>query len=102
MGGEKPGDYIIAADPEGSPPHGRGKVRVNHQGVRELGITPALAGKRRTGDPGQSGRWDHPRAGGEKTVSGAAFWLDLGSPPRRRGKVLQGLFQCFDKRITPA
>ena len=80
----------------------RGKAPVVRDIVRDLGITPAYAGK--SGDLGQSAAQtgDHPRVCGEK--DGVAYkWLFVtGSPPRMRGKVQKYLAGRFLPRITPA
>ena len=67
MGGEQPGDYIIAADPEGSPPHGRGKGAPPPGAFCHVGITPAWAGKSSGIKTAVTIAQDHPRMGGEKT-----------------------------------
>ena len=46
--------------------------------------------------------WDHPRACGEKLRSAQALEPWLGSPPRMRGKALEGVKFNTVARITPA
>ena len=68
VGGEKARTLIVQNEPQGSPPHGRGKdgkfIRINES----TGITPAWAGKRKEQLDGVKKSEDHPRVGGEKTV----------------------------------
>ena len=46
MGGEKYLVSVYGVQALGSPPHGRGKVTQSIEAVRDVGITPAWAGKR--------------------------------------------------------
>ena len=86
MGGEKHVDIPAAPGDQGSPPHGRGKMRFGHLVKVSLGTTPAWAGKSgRSHHLGQHVR-DHPRMGGEKAAQRLLSHSDPGSPPRRRGK----------------
>ena len=70
MGGEKQSAIGKLSRQQGSPPHGRGKVRDDAAAHALAGITPAWAGK----SPCGAGRWpglaDHPRMGGEKPLAG--------------------------------
>ena len=70
----------------GSPPRMRGKAASANVGFRNLGITPAYAGKRRRRASRAKGQRDHPRVCGEKEVVEAEKEIDTGSPPRMRGK----------------
>ena len=87
MCGEKcpPGKFFFMT--VGSPPRMRGKV--NHLLGRghANGITPAYAGKRIKLRKRHSICGDHPRVCGEKPVTVRCIFLNLGSPPRMRGKV---------------
>ena len=80
----------------------RGKVKLLAEGLRNPGITPAHAGKRRLPANHSLSSWDHPRACGEKLHFFAVLLRVKGSPPRMRGKA------CFAKSavrfsgITPA
>ena len=47
MGGEKGAELSIVYGSPGSPPHGRGKVKVGRYEYTREGITPAWAGKRK-------------------------------------------------------
>ena len=86
----------------GSPPRGRGKGD-GASGVKPCaGITPAWAGKR-SGLPKRSMTVrDHPRVGGEKERFVMPLGLELGSPPRGRGKEKIKDLQQLLARITPA
>ena len=64
----------------------RGKGPAGQILVVSVGITPACAGKSRSQPRLPCTGRDHPRACGEKSISICAVWLDLGSPPRVRGK----------------
>ena len=67
-----------------------------------FGITPARAGKSQTCPARRSRCRDYPRVGGEKGSTSIVLPMTLGSPPRRRGKVLtNGLVHGIDG-ITPA
>ena len=87
MGGEK---FLSAlpCNPEcGSPPRGRGKDERRRPGEIRARITPAWAGKRSSLDGKMFKIWDHPRVGGEKSISCWKRSMPVGSPPRGRGKV---------------
>ena len=87
---------------KGSPPRMRGK-RVNTQKrLTEVRITPAHAGKTlkdwHTGKRAE----DHPRACGENPRRVSQQHLDVGSPPRMRGKQSNMGTLSGVNRITPA
>ena len=86
----------------GSPPRVRGKGNVGFTAKDKVGITPACAGKRNSGNLCLTITGDHPRVCGEKTQTGAAVVSPLGSPPRVRGKVLSLQRKKSKQRITPA
>ena len=102
MGGEKARTLIVQNEPQGSPPHGRGKdgkfIRINES----TGITPAWAGKRKEQLDGVKKSEDHPRMGGEKCLSVSSVWSRTGSPPHGRGKESEYLLIATELRITPA
>ena len=80
----------------------RGKGGRTGSSGRYTGITPAYAGKRQA-RPGQVGRLrDHPRMCGEKLKLKKNRQVCKGSPPRMRGKEVQGLLQDLVGGITPA
>ena len=86
----------------GSPPRVRGKV---HRGlVRDAhtGITPARAGKRADYHRECVVIRDHPRACGEKVLSANPEAVEMGSPPRVRGKDSGSPYQQYICGITPA
>ena len=67
MGGEKAQSLVSWAVSVGSPPHGRGKVKLPVCQCFGAGITPAWAGKSRLDFYFPQFAKDHPRMGGEKT-----------------------------------
>ena len=69
---------------------------------RDLGITPAYAGKSGILDFLKAGVMDHPRIRGEKSIWLFKFNLHPGSPPHTRGKVIGTVFDVDESRITPA
>ena len=87
---------------KGSPPHSRGKDLRRLGRKARSGITPALAGKRRSfcGLPSFDG--DHPRTRGEKLVVMLCSRFPSGSPPHSRGKGRQPRQIEDANRITPA
>ena len=86
----------------GSPPRGRGKVKIHYGLILDVGITPAWAGKSLSLSGWSSGRQDHPRMGGEKPFLFYGGSSDSGSPPHRRGKVRNERNEIMEVRITPA
>ena len=100
--GEKAGSRLWRRELIGSPPRMRGKVicMVSVSGLN--GITPAHAGKSSCQCVFQSGCRDHPRACGEKKIIQNCFNIDLGSPPRMRGKAQKDPAELLAERITPA
>ena len=86
----------------GSPPRMRGKVQKSQAVVLVKGITPAYAGKS-SGLMQKSGtNGDHPRVCGEKHVLFLSQFVNLGSPPRMRGKGLVRAAITVRLGITPA
>ena len=65
--GEKNDMRRCAMELSGSPPRMRGKESMLKTFARLHGITPAHAGKSSSFALQEFGRWDHPRACGEKT-----------------------------------
>ena len=86
----------------GSPPRvrGKGKCPVCKKLVER--ITPARAGKRKLRGVRQLANQDHPRACGEKQFMPYGLRLQLGSPPRVRGKVVHPIDKPSAVGITPA
>ena len=66
MCGEKARTLIVEDEPQGSPPHVRGKAVFVCSVVRYDGITPACAGKSPLRCCFLWSLWDHPRMCGEK------------------------------------
>ena len=86
----------------GSPPHARGKGRRTPDPRKQVGITPACAGK----SGSSNGDWhftgDHPRMRGEKAILAWNFSAASGSPPHARGKAGRCAEPCGAGGITPA
>ena len=102
VGGEKAVLAVLGKAFNGSPPRGRGKVKLHvaAEGVR--GITPAWAGKRGAANVRPRCRRDHPRVGGEKFGIAHDLAAVKGSPPRGRGKGQSNAGSCGVVGITPA
>ena len=66
VGGEKMSLQVHFRLVRGSPPRGRGKGDLHHDGRHTGGITPAWAGKSDFDFWHLISFWDHPRVGGEK------------------------------------
>ena len=102
VGGEKRTGKWSGWDEQGSPPRGRGKVAMLAACSASSGITPAWAGKRAYTTADLLTTQDHPRVGGEKWFLMNLSRKELGSPPRGRGKVAEGLQLALELGITPA
>ena len=86
----------------GSPPRVRGKVQLQVLHNASEGITPACAGKRRSVAAAARSRRDHPRVCGEKYPVMDDAFIDMGSPPRMRGKANTPDHRESAPGITPA
>ena len=102
MGGEKLILLVATPGREGSPPRGRGKGCPEGHGPPSKGITPAWAGKSHAVHSPSHGAGDHPRVGGEKWMTPKGEISYIGSPPRGRGKALEGVALSAAHGITPA
>ena len=80
----------------------RGKEVSHSPRTLVLGITPAYAGKRWTGETATVNVGDHPRLCGEKCVSYEYGFKIRGSPPPMRGKVMESGESAAIMGITPA
>ena len=80
----------------------RGKEIAQGGSRHTFGITPAHAGKSICHTVKLAGNWDHPRACGEKLASNLLLSIQLGSPPRMRGKVSNVIVPNGGNGITPA
>ena len=100
--GEKHGSLVCRVAHSGSPPRVRGKAC--GAGVLDVvgGITPACAGKSRTGSGPVPGPKDHPRVCGEKLPCMLFLVCASGSPPRVRGKACGAGVLDVVGGITPA
>ena len=100
--GEKRQRSISWTQRTGSPPRVRGKAELSYIRCQRRGITPARAGKSGHFPAPRGRRWDHPRACGEKSEHPTMKPVELGSPPRVRGKVTSFGYSVDELRITPA
>ena len=86
----------------GSPPRVRGeddRAAVPH---RDVGITPACAGRRQRFPLFRATAQDHPRVCGEKFIMAKPRKPRDGSPPRVRGEAPESDAAAIPGRITPA
>ena len=102
VGGEKLARLYSSVPVPGSPPRGQGKGRRIVPNVEGLRITPAWAGKSLFCFTAAVPIQDHPRMGGEKRRTVQYPRRCVGSPPRGRGKVADGLLAGACPGITPA
>ena len=102
VGGEKFAEDRGGNFVSGSPPRGRGKVPPCAGLPPLLRITPAWAGKSQAQRLGLDPVGDHPRVGGEKAFQLGVLGLQLGSPPRGRGKAFPEPLPLLGRGITPA
>ena len=100
--GEKLQAEQAATIQQGSPPRVRGKVIGIHPLVFLTGITPACAGKSGCLYRYRFRAWDHPRVCGEKPYCWGSKIMELGSPPRVRGKETKLESEENEMGITPA
>ena len=100
--GEKLEDVKQMTEAGGSPPRARGEVKYDVKVGEEGRITPACAGRSRSGSGSPAPEKDHPRVRGEKK-SASFFPIGVpGSPPRARGEGYQTTVLFHAHRITPA
>ena len=102
MCGEKRQDRLDYYVPQGSPPHVRGKDKVNLKFSDPAWITPAYAGKSKISQDAAMNYKDHPRVCGEKISGIMQTTIQKGSPPRMRGKGTSMCVKFVYLRITPA
>ena len=86
----------------GSPPRVRGKQIQISCSRYGYGITPACAGKTRQRLCRLPSGKDHPRVCGENVVGIGLNLVEIGSPPRVRGKLPLPVSTFVNVRITPA
>ena len=100
--GEKVWHSTLPPLRQGSPPHARGKERIDYMAKRYARITPARAGKSNLPRVSPWGWGDHPRTRGEKETRASTSSALRGSPPHARGKGRRILRFSNELRITPA
>ena len=102
MRGEDVDDGDGVGGEDGSPPHARGRLRLeSRQGTAE-GITPACAGKTRVHCRTVRRCKDHPRMRGEDSAKVPAEVWRAGSPPHARGRPMFYRIREATMGITPA
>ena len=69
-----------------TPPPRRGRHDLSHRPIEALGNTPAEAGKTSTFKEPPTGRWKHPRRGGEDFGWYLSSFAHQETPPPRRGR----------------
>ena len=102
VGGENVVLRQLSGVQAGSSPRGRGKRPACRGWGRRRGLIPAWAGKTRFGVGLASGRWAHPRVGGENVKSDSWTSLTSGSSPRGRGKPTTPAANPAPSRLIPA
>ena len=102
MCGEKLRRHLRYIQRKGSPPRVRGKAICRMRWCKISRITPARAGKRRTGKVHRMPVEDHPRVCGEKAHMVCTHDAFRGSPPRVRGKAKKVKKRDIISKITPA
>ena len=102
MCGEEPGASELRHKKRGSPPHVRGRGPGGRGRPRARGITPARAGKRAGARLSRPIWRDHPRACGEEMAVRPIDAVQVGSPPRMRGRAPPLGFRFGRAGITPA
>ena len=100
--GEKTLLHELKQGKRGSPPRMRGKAAGGVTAVTESRITPAYAGKSREHFKKPVYIKDHPRVCGEKRLKPGCRPRCRGSPPRMRGKGIDGSSHRRCAGITPA
>ena len=86
----------------GSPPHARGRPLANKEGLLDVAITPACAGKTVGRHFENRRNPDHPRMRGENASYNNLPNTGFGSPPHARGRLGRGADLANQPGITPA
>ena len=84
-----------------SPPHARGRDPDAIAAAREMGITPACAGKSRLAPGRTTAGWNHPRMRGEEPHRRHTRTRPLESPPHARGRACARANDCGAQRNHP-
>ena len=87
---------------QGSSPRVRGKQPRWRERTMKAGLIPACAGKTRVGRPNMECLRAHPRVCGENGCWRRAWRLVVGSSPRVRGKLYDGINALSKRRLIPA
>ena len=86
----------------GSPPHVRERPTSSLNGGRDVGITPACAGKTMTIEFSVNSVRDHPRMCGKDSTLAITPFVITGSPPHVRERRIMEIMAQSNPRITPA
>ena len=100
--GEERSRYLRASSQWESPPRARGRVPALFVRGVLFGITPACAGKSTSAGRAPACLANHPRVRGEEARHHCKRHTGLESPPRARGRALDGFHRLNPRRITPA
>ena len=101
-GGERLSQSVRSWPPYGSSPRGRGTPPAQGFGAGDGRFIPARAGNAGLPEPCRSLVAVHPRAGGERELSGHRVDPLQGSSPRGRGTRPGGVVACACPRFIPA
>ena len=102
MRGEDNHKKLCRCDKGGSPPHARGRLKLEVTKDPITRITPACAGKTPFGVSRYGGMQDHPRMRGEDFARSTIASSRSGSPPHARGRQTMSFNLGTAWRITPA
>ena len=102
VGGEEMSTSRRATPVMGLPPRGRGRACCSAPVAEGSRITPAWAGKSHPPAARLSRTADYPRVGGEEPGDSFKCDVNVGLPPRGRGRVDMSNYIFYSNWITPA
>ena len=102
VGGDGLLDGLKVGAQTGSPPRGRGRLPECPLRLPRAGLTPAWAGTARRLATRQQRLRAHPRVGGDGAESLSFSPVDVGSPPRGRGRPTRSGLRDLGPGLTPA
>ena len=102
VGGDGSASFGAPAAREGSPPRGRGRLRVVVLLAGRPGLTPAWAGTATWRSSATARTRAHPRVGGDGGLRPWPTCRGVGSPPRGRGRLEVALTVEVLGGLTPA
>jgi hypothetical protein len=100
--GEESGRRVMRRFTLGTPPRARGREEHIAVAARDLGNTPACAGKSVLHERPQRRRREHPRVRGEEWMDTMRMPTLPGTPPRARGRASRNAARCTNSGNTPA